>query len=130
MPLHPPRRHHNPAALKNLDGGWVTPVTPVPGPPPAPVNANVTQIILSAGGDILLFFDRAVNIDLGSPPTSWMFNGTSPIAGGFNAGNAAEVVPGGAVGVGDTAVIGDGDPGARTPEGGYVNGATMGVSAG
>lgn len=130
MPLRPPRKRHNPAALKNLDGTWVTPVTPVPGPPPAPVDANVTQIILSAGGDILLFFDRVVNIDLGSPPASWTFNGVSLNAGGFNGGTAVEVVPAGTVVVGDTAVIGGGDPAARTPEGGYVIGVTMGVSSG
>ncbi len=122
--------HRDPKSLRELNPPWAAPSTPPPDPPPAPENANVLNVILSAGGDILIVFDRPVNVDAGSPPTTWTFDGVSLIAGGFSSGTAAEVVPGGGVSVGDTAVIGGGDPAARTPLGGYVNGITMGVSAG
>ena len=122
--------HHDPKSLRELNPPWAAPSTPPPDPAPAPENANVLNVILSAGGDILIVFDRPVNVDTGNPPTTWTFNGIPLIAGGFSSGTAAEVVPGGVVGVGDTAVIGGDDPAARTPLGGYVNGLSTGVSAG
>ena len=128
MPLSPPRRHHNPTALKNLNAAW-NPVDPVP-TPPVPVNANVTNVILTAGGGVLVLFDQQVNIDPANPPLTWTINGAGLQAGGANFNYAVEVNPGGSVAVGDPMVIGDSDPGARTPEGGFVNGTTIGVSAG
>ena len=128
-----PLSHHSKkevSALKTLDPGWEVPPTPLPDPPPPPTNANVTNIILTAGGGIILLFDQPVNVDLANPPLTWMFGSAGLQAGGFNFNNGAEVVPNGTVVVGDTAVIGDADPAARTPEGGFVSGTTMGVSAG
>ena len=131
MPLSPPRRHHNPTALKNLNAAW-NPIDPAPSPPvpPAPVNANVTNVILTAGGGVLVLFDRQVNIDPANPPLTWTFSSAGLQAGGANFNWVVEVIPNGSVVVGDTMYIGDADPGARTPEGGFVNGTTLGVSAG
>ena len=102
---------------------------PLP-PPPTPVNANITAVFLTAGGDLVIMFDGPVSIDHGSPPTTWTFGGMGLVPGGVDFVAATEVVPNGTVNVGDTAVIADGDPAARTPSGGFVNGGTFGVSAG
>ena len=104
--------------------------TPPPPPPPPPVNANVTAVFLTAGGDLILMFDGPVLIDHGSPPTTWTFGGVGLSGGGSDYAAAAELVPAGTVYTGDSAVIGADDPAARTPEGGYVNGGTFGVSGG
>ena len=88
------------------------------------------NIILTAGGDILMLFDIPVIVDAVNPPSTWTFGAIPLQSGGFSVGSAAEVVPNGSVLVGDTAVIGDSDPAARTVSGGYVNGISMGVSAG
>ena len=102
---------------------------PLP-PPPPPVDAGITAVFLSAGGDLLIMFDGPVIIDHGSPPSTWTFGGVGLMAGGVDFVAATEVVPNGVVNVGDTAVIGGGDPAARTPSGGFVIGGTFGVSAG
>ncbi len=122
-------REHRPSATENP--AWQVPPTPPPGPPPPPVDANVVGIILTAGGSLVILFDAVVVIDAGSPPTTWQFGGASALLpGGSSIGTASVVVPDGTVYVGDTAIIGGGDPAARTPEGGYVNGIVTGVSAG
>ena len=127
MRPRPARSVHNRADPRNVAGNFAL---PDPAPVPPPVNANVIAIILTAGGDVLLMFDRPVNVDHANPPATWTFGGSGLQAGGVDFTSATEVVPNGTVSVGDTATIGDSDPAARTPEGGYVNGMSGGVSAG
>ena len=125
-----PTRHahrHNEAALKTLLPGWSDPLPGPPDPPPTPVNANVTNIFLTAGGAVMLLFDIPVIVDPSNPPTTWTFGSAGLQTGGYSAGTAVEVYPNGTVLVGDAAIIGDADPAARTPEGGYVNGISMGI---
>ena len=127
MRPRPARSAHNRADPRNVAGNFAL---PDPAPVPPPVNANVIAIILTAGGDLLLMFDRPVNVDHANPPATWMFGTSGLQAGGMDFTSATEVVPSGVVSVGDTATIGDSDPAARTPDGGFVNGGSFGVSAG
>ena len=123
LTLTPPLRPSQP----RLPAGRSLPV--VPPPPPPPADATVLAVYLLENGDLLIEFDMPVIIDHDHPPATWTFGGATLAAGGSDSGSSSELVPLGAVYVGDTAVIGSGDPAARTPEGGYVYGATMGVSA-
>ena len=125
-----PHRKSDLHGIRELDPTFHAPPTPVPDPPPPPPNANVTNIILTAGGGVILFFDLPVIIDLGNPPATWTFGAAGLQPGGVNFNCASEVIPNNTVLVGDTAVIGDADPAARTPDGGYVNGTSMGVASG
>ena len=127
LTLTPPLR---PSTPRPPDDRSAAAVPPPPPPPPPPVNASVTAVFLTAGGDLILMFDGPVIIDHGSPPATWTFGGVGLTAGGMDFASASELVPNGTVNVGDSAVLGDADPAARTPEGGFVNGGMFGVSAG
>ena len=129
MRPRPARSAHNRTDPRNVAGNFAVP-DPAPTPLPPPVNANVIAVILTAGGDVLLMFDRPVNVDHANPPATWTFGASGLQAGGMDFTSATEVVPSGTVSVGDTATIGDSDPAARTPDGGYVNGISTGISAG
>ena len=127
MRPRPARSAHNRADPRNVAGNFAL---PDPAPVPPPINASVMAILLTAGGDLLLMFDRPVIVDHANPPATWTFGAGGLQAGGMDFTSATEVVPSGVVNIGDTATIGDGDPAARTPDGGYVSGVSMGVSAG
>ena len=110
--------------------GMGVPPPEAPAPPPPPTNANVLAVILAAGGTVVILFDFPVNIDQGAPPLSWTVGGNNFTPGGTGYFASASMLMANPPSVGDTVVIGGGDPAARTPEGGYVNGTTMGLSAG
>jgi hypothetical protein len=74
-------------------------------------------------------FDGEVIVDPDHPPTTWSFNGITSIQpGSLNFGTSTYIILNGSVGSGDPVIFAADDPGARTPEGGYVNGVTMVVS--
>ena len=122
--LRPPRRRHNPTALKNLNSHW-NPVDPAP--PPA--NVNLLEVFLLQSGALVLEFDGPVIIDSDNPPTTWSFNGTTSIQPGIlNYGTSCYLIPNGPANAGDPVVFAANDPAARTPGGGYVNAVTTVVS--
>ena len=100
-----------------------------PTPPPVPVNANLQRVLLLNSGGLLLMFDRDVIVDSGLPPTTWAFNGNASIqSGAINFPLSSYIIINGFANSGDPVVLGADDPGARTTDGGYVNGVTMVVS--
>jgi hypothetical protein len=120
----PHRRTRKPGrTLRNVAANWEIPVAP------AAVNANVIEAFVLASGAMMIVFDRNVTVDMAAPPTTWAINGSASIQpGGFNYGTSCYLIFNGSAGPGDPVVIGAADPAARTPEGGYVNGAVTAVS--
>ena len=104
------------------------PALPASGAPVA-VNANITRIFLSFDSGVVMLFDRPVAIDPVSPPTTWSFHGVTWIqaGSGFDFPVGTFFYLNGPVNPGDPVVIGADDPGARTPDGGYVNGGSFTV---
>ena len=94
-----------------------------------PANANVMRIFLSYDEGIVMLFDRPVIVDLDNPPTTWSFNGGTWIQAGygfnFPAGGGTYFLLNSPVNPGNAVVLGANDPGARTPQGGYVNGGSF-----
>ena len=101
-----------------------------PRPAAAPTNVNLLQVNLFASGALLLMFDGIVTVDVANPPTTWSFNGTTSIQEGYtiNYGTSVYLLLNGPADFGAPVVIAANDPGARTPDGGYVNAATLVVS--
>ena len=99
-------------------------------PKPPAVNANLLDVLLLNSGGLVLVFDGPVTINVASPPTTWSFNGGTSIQEGWtvNFGQSSYILLNSPAGSGDPVIIAAGDPGARTPSGGYVNGAVMVVS--
>jgi hypothetical protein len=123
MRVKPARRITNRAAARNVCTDWLIPVAP------PVVNANVIEVFVLASGAMMIVFDRTVIVDMAAPPTTWSVNGgTSIQPGGFNYGTCCYLIYNGSAGPGDPVVIAANDPAARTPEGGYVNGAALAVS--
>ena len=92
-------------------------------------NANVVDIFLLATGALVIVFDRDVIVDPVNPPTTWSFNGITSIqSGAINLGNCVYLILNGIVNNGDPVTFAANDPGARTIDGGYVNGVTTAVS--
>ena len=94
------------------------------------MNVNLLDVLLLNSGGLVLVFDGPVTINVGSPPTTWSFNGGTSIQEGWtvNFGQSSYILLNSPAGSGDPVIIAAGDPGARTPSGGYVNGAVMVVS--
>ena len=94
-----------------------------------PSNANLMKVLLLASGALLLEFDGPVIVDSSSPPTTWSFHGITSIqTGAVNFGQSVYLIVDGVINSGDPVVFAGGDPGARTPEGGYVNAVSTVVS--
>ena len=91
-----------------------------------PANANLLRVFETIGGALLLMFDRVVIVDPDHPPTTWSFHGNTSIQTGcINYGNSVYLILNGIVNPGDAVILAANDPGARTPEGGYVNAASL-----
>jgi hypothetical protein len=96
---------------------------------PTAANANLERVLLLASGALLLMFDGEVDVDVDHPPTTWSFNGITSIQpGSLHFGASTYIILNGSAGSGDPVVIAADDPGARTPDGGYVNGVVTVVS--
>jgi hypothetical protein len=91
------------------------------------VNANVLRVLLTHEAGVMLLFDKKVEVDQASPPTTWSFNGNTSIqpGSGFNFDNGTYFLLNGFVAPGQSVVIGANDPAARTADGGYVNGGAF-----
>ena len=101
-----------------------------PRPVGVPTNVNLLQVNLFASGALLLMFDGIVTVDVDNPPTTWSFNGNTSIQAGYtiNYGTSVYLLLNGSVDFGQPVVFAADDPAARTPDGGYVNAASMVVS--
>ena len=97
---------------------------------PRPVNVNLLDVLLLNSGGLVLVFDGLVTVNVGSPPTTWSFNGTTSIQEGWtvNFGQSSYILINGPASSGDPVIIAANDPGARTPSGGYVNAGVTVVS--
>ena len=62
------------------------------------------------------------------PPTTWSFHGITSIQPGcINYGTSTYLIVNGFVNPGNPVIIAADDPAARTPDGGYVNAASLTV---
>jgi hypothetical protein len=114
-----PRSHRNRVSPRNTD-----PARPVPA-----ANVNLARALLLNTGGLLLMFDGPVFVDPDHPPETWSFNGIRSIQpGGLNFGDSVYLILNGGVGNGDPVVLAANDPAARTPGGGFVNGAVTVIS--
>ena len=94
-------------------------------------NANLQRVLLLSSGALLLMFDGPVTVNALAPPTTWSFNGITAIVPGaaLDFGTSTYIIVDAPINSGDPVIFAANDPGARTPDGGYVNAVTMAVSA-
>jgi hypothetical protein len=126
MPATARRHKHAKTGLPTLSPGYQPPDPN----PVTPANANVTEVLVLVSGALVIVFDREVILDTLNPPTTWTLgDNTFILPGSLNFGTSCYIPPNSGIGPGDPIIIRANDPGARTPDGGYVNAVTTVVSS-